>query len=173
MSLPLLGQFVGLLALGLCLAAFASTRDDRLLVILIFANIAFAVQFFLLGGVVAGAISTLIVLRIWLVRRYKGNARIMAAMLAATVLVAVPGWQGPADAVPLAAGLIGTFAMFMLRGIPMRVGLAAGAACWMAANYLSGSVGAMVAEALILATNAVTIARMARAGPGAARDARA
>ncbi len=162
MILPILGQLVGLLALALCLAAFASARDDRLLVILIFANIAFAVQFFLLGGWVAGAISALIVLRILLVRRCKGNPWVMAAMLAATVLVALPGWQGPADAVPLAAGLIGTVSMFMLDGIPMRVGLAAGAACWMLANHLSGSLGALAAEALILATNAVTIARMAR-----------
>ncbi len=162
MTLPLLGQVVGLMALALCIAAFASKRDDRLLAILIFANVAFAVQFFLMGGLVAGAISSLIVVRIALVRRFKRDARVMAAMLAATVAVAAPAWSGPADLVPLAAGLIGTYAMFMTDGIAMRLLLAGGAACWMAANWLSGSAGAFAAEALILVTNAVTIARLAR-----------
>lgn len=41
----LLGQAVSLVALMLCLVAFASRRDDRLFVLLIFANVAFAAQF--------------------------------------------------------------------------------------------------------------------------------
>ncbi len=151
---------MGLLALGLCIAAFANKRDDRLLLILILANVAFATQFFLLGGWVAGAISCLIVLRILLVRRFKKNWYVMASMLAATGLAALLTWQGPLDGVPLLAGLIGTYAMFMLDGIPMRVLLAFAAACWLLANHLSGSVGAMIAEALILVTNAVTIYRL-------------
>ena len=162
MTLPILGQIVGLIALGLCIAAFASKRDDRLLLILILANMAFAGQFFLLGGWVAGAISCLIVLRILLVRRYKRNRAVMATMLAATGLVAALTWQGPADVVPLLAGLIGTWAMFMLDGIPMRALLAVAAACWMLANYLTGSLGALAAEGLILMTNAITIYRLHR-----------
>ncbi|MBK1697140.1 YgjV family protein [Rhodovibrio salinarum] len=165
MTQPLLGQLVGLVALGLCIAGFAHKRDDRLLLILIFANVAFAAQFFLLGGWVAGAISALIVLRIVLVRRYKKSWPVMVAMLAATLGVAGLTWQGPLDMVPLLAGLIGTYAMFMLDGIPMRLMLAVGAGCWVLANYLSGSVGALLAESLVLATNAVTIVRIYRDRP--------
>lgn len=150
--------------MGLCIAAFANKRDDRLLLILILANIAFAAQFFLLGGWVAGAISSLIVLRIILVRRFKGNSLIMSAMLAATAFVALLTWQGPMDAVPVVAGLIGTYAMFMLHGIYMRALLAVAGACWMLANYFTGSLGAFVAEGLILVTNAVTIYRIYRDG---------
>lgn len=166
MTQPLLGQLVGLVALALCIAAFANKRDDRLLVILVFANVAFAVQFLLLGGWVAGSISSLIVVRILLVRRYKRSRLVMSAMLAATGLVAGLAWQGPLDAVPLLAGLVGTYAMFMLDGIPMRLLLAVGAACWMLANHLTGSLGALLAESLILVTNAATIVRMWRESPG-------
>lgn len=165
MTQPIVGQIVGLIALGLCIAAFANKRDDRLLLIFIFANVAFAGQFFLLGGWVAGAISCLIVLRILLVRRFKQSQFVMGTMLAATGLVAFLTWQGPLDTVPLVAGLIGTYAMFMLRGIPMRVLLAIAAACWMLANYLSGSLGAFIAEGLILVTNTVTIFRIYRERP--------
>ena len=160
MTQPIIGQIVGLLALGLCIAAFANKRDDRLLLILILANVAFAVQFLLLGGWVAGSISGLIVVRILLVRRFKNNRFVMCAMLAATGLVAFLTWQGPLDVIPLLAGLIGTYAMFMLSGIRMRVLLAIAAACWMLANYVSGSFGAFIAEALILLTNAFTIWRI-------------
>ena len=160
MTQAVIGQIVGLVALGLCIAAFANKRDDRLLLILVLANVAFAVQFLLLGGWVAGAISGLIVLRILLVRRFKKNWLVMGTMLAATGLVAFLTWQGPPDAVPLLAGLIGTYAMFMLSGIPMRVLLAIAAACWMLANYLSGSIGALIAEGLILVTNSFTIFRI-------------
>ncbi|MGM0559993.1 MAG: YgjV family protein [Pseudomonadota bacterium] len=157
---PIIGQIVGLMALGLCIAAFANKRDDRLLLTLILANVAFATQFFLLGGWVAGAISCLIVLRILLVRRFKRNWFVMGAMLAATGLAAFLTWQGPLDTIPLLAGLIGTYAMFMLDGIPMRVLLAFAATCWLLANYLTGSFGAFIAEGLILITNAITIYRL-------------
>lgn len=148
--------------MGLCIAAFANKRDERLLSVLILANIAFATQFFLLGGWVAGAISCLIVLRILLVRRYKGNSLVMGIMLAATAFAALITWQSPLDFIPVVAGLIGTYAMFMLHGIPMRVLLAVAAVCWMLANYLTGSLGAFIAEGIILTTNAVTVFRLTR-----------
>jgi len=69
----LAGQAFGLIALALCVAGFASKRDDRLFFLLLFANVAFALQFVMFRSWVAAAIAALIVLRIHLVRRYKGN----------------------------------------------------------------------------------------------------
>ena len=40
-----LGQLCGLVALGFCIAGFANKNDDRLLVLLISANVAFALIF--------------------------------------------------------------------------------------------------------------------------------
>ena len=156
------GQATGFAALVICIMAFASKRDDRLLLLLVFANVAFAVQFFLFGAKVAGAISALIILRILLARRYKGSWPVMAAMLAATGLVSWISWERPLDVIPLTAGLLGTIAMFMLDGIPMRLLLAGAALCWVASNVLVGSVGAALAELLVLTTNAITIWRLTR-----------
>lgn len=171
MSQPVLGQVVGLISLALCIAAFASKRDDRLLLILIFANVAFAAQFLLLEAWVAGSIAGLIVLRIVLVRRFKRSRALMLAMVTATILVALATWEGPEDAVPLAAGLVGTYAMFMLDGLAMRGLLAVGAVCWMLANYLSGSLGALLAEGLVLVTNTATMVRIVRSGTDPAAPA--
>ncbi|HET7313032.1 YgjV family protein [Salinisphaera sp.] len=158
----LAGQLFGLIALVLCVLGFASKRDDRLFVLLLVANVAFALQFAMFRSWVAAAIAALIVLRIHLVRRYKGHALIMAAMLIATCVVAVPAWTGPRDVWALAAGVIGTYGMFMLTGVGMRWLLAVAALCWVISNLLVGSFGGTLAESLILVTNLVTILRIYR-----------
>lgn len=160
MSQTFLAELAGLTALALCIAAFASKKDDRLLIILILGNAAFAVQFFLSGGLVAGAVSSLVVLRIFLARRFARHAGVMAAFALTTCLVAAATWQGTADLAPVLAGLVGTYAMFMLRGIPMRAMLAVAALFWMCANFFAGSTGALLAEGLIFFTNIITIIRL-------------
>ncbi|WP_244639844.1 YgjV family protein [Devosia pacifica] len=162
------GQSVALLALALCVAAFANKQDDRLLLILIFGNVAFAVQFALFEAWVAAGISALIVLRIILARKMEGNWIAMLAMLLATILIAGVSWQGIQDVFPLAAGVFGTVAMFMLRGIPMRAVLALAAACWIVTNAMVGSIGALAAEAMMLATNLWTISRILKERRGEA-----
>ncbi|MBB3139401.1 YgjV family protein [Halomonas organivorans] len=159
----LLGQGVSLVALALCVIGFASKRDQRLFGLLLIANVAFAAQFALFQSWVAAGISALIVLRIALVRRYPGNVAIMAAMLVATLAIAALTWSGPRDVPALLAGLLGTYGMFMLRGIAMRAVLAAAAFCWIVSNLLAGSIGGTLAEALICITNLVTIWRLKRA----------
>ena len=158
----IIGQACGLVALALCILGFASKRDDRLFLCLLIANIAFTLQFILLGSWVAAAITALIVVRIELARRYKGSWWVMSAMLVATVAVALPGLTAWREAWPLAAGLIGTVAMFLLYGIAMRWLLAAAAFCWVVTNLLVGSIGGTAAELLILVTNLITITRLMR-----------
>ncbi|MGQ0333111.1 YgjV family protein [Halomonas elongata] len=158
----MLGQAVSLVALALCVVAFASKRDDRLFVILVFANVAFAAQFALFQSWVASGISALIVLRIALARRYPRNTAIMLAMLVATLAIAALTWSGPRDIPALAAGLLGTYGMFMLRGIAMRVLLASAAFCWIISNLLAGSIGGSIAETLIFITNVITMLRLRR-----------
>lgn len=158
----LAGQSFGLIALTLCVLGFASKRDERLFVLLLGANVAFALQFAMFQSWVASAIAVLIVLRIQLVRRYKGSTAIMGAMLVATFAVAIPTWSGPRDIWAIAAGAIGTYGMFMATGIAMRWLLAAAAFCWVISNLLIGSIGGTLAEALIMVTNLITIIRLYR-----------
>ncbi|WP_069384441.1 YgjV family protein [Halomonas caseinilytica] len=158
----ILGQAVSFTALALCIVAFSSKRDDRLFVILVFANVAFAAQFALFQSWVASGISALIVLRIVLARRYPRHTGIMATVLIATLAIAALTWSGPEDIPALAAGLLGTYGMFMLRGIAMRALLASAAFCWIISNLLAGSIGGTIAETLIFLTNVVTMWRLKR-----------
>lgn len=158
----LAGQALGLVALALCLVAFSSKRDDRLLLILIAANVAFALHFVCFERWVPAGLAGLIVVRILLVRRYKGNWPVMLGMLGASLLTAALTWQGPQDWLALTASVLGTFGMFMLHGVPMRAVLAGAAAAWTLNNLLIGSIGGSIAEGLIMMTNLVTIARLLR-----------
>jgi len=162
---PIFGQFFGLVSLVLCVLAFASKKDDRLLVLLISANVAFALQFMAFGSWTAAALSVLVIARIALARRYPRNLAVMAGVLAASGLAALLTWQNWADLPALVAMVLGTVGMFMLRGIPMRVFLGLAALAWLVSHALVGAVGGMLAEALVLATNLITIYRLARVSP--------
>lgn len=158
----LAGQALSLVALGLCIAAFSSKNDDRLLAILISANVAFAAHFVLLGGWTAAALTALILLRIVLARRHKGSRPVAAVLLALNGIAAAATWQSALDLLPLAAATFGTLGMVLLHGIPMRAALALAALCWMLNNLAIGSIGGVLAEGLILVTNLATMGRLHR-----------
>jgi hypothetical protein len=63
-----LGQLCGLVALGFCIAGFANKNDDRLMVLLISANVAFALMFAFFESWTASALTVLVILRITLAR---------------------------------------------------------------------------------------------------------
>ncbi|WP_106478018.1 YgjV family protein [Phytohalomonas tamaricis] len=157
------GQLFGLVTLILCVWAFSNKQDDRLLVLLLSANVAFALQFMFFASWTAAALSLLVVARIALARRYPGSKAAMAIMLAASGAAAVLTWQSWADLPAIVAMVLGTVGMFLLRGIPMRVFLGLGAVAWMVSHLLVGSVGGTLAEGFVLLTNTITIYRLYRA----------
>ena len=93
----LAGQFFGVVSLILCLLAFSSKRDDRLMVLLLSANVAFALQFVLFASWTAAALTVLVIVRIALARRYPGSRSVMAGVLVASGVAALLTWQGWAD----------------------------------------------------------------------------
>lgn len=158
----LLGQICGLVALGFCIAGFANKNDDRLMVLLISANVAFALMFAFFASWTAAALTVLVILRIALARKFQGSWRIMAVILAINLLVAAATWRVPTDIFPLTAAVLGTVGMFLLRGIPLRIVLGLAALAWMLNNIVIGSVGGTLAEGMVLVTNIITIVRLYR-----------
>ncbi len=156
------GQVVSLIALGFCIVGFASKRDDRLMVLLISANVAFALQFALFDSWTAAVLSLLVIGRIMLARHYLGSWKVMLAVLAVNMVAAALTWRSPVDFFAIAAAIFGTVGMFMLRGIPMRLMLMAAAIAWMLNNIVIGSVGGTLAEGMVVVTNFITIVRLAR-----------
>ena len=159
----LAGQIISLVGLALCIAGFSSKRDDRLLVLLIGANIAFAIHFVLFSSWTAAALTLLIIVRIALARAFYGSWTAMTIMLVLSAIAAALTWQGPIDIFPVIAAVLGTVGMFILRGIPMRIVLAGAALAWTLNNILIGSIGGTLTEGIIFVTNLITIGRLIRA----------
>lgn len=156
------GQIVSLIALGFCIAGFASKQDDRLMVLLISANVAFAAQFALFGSWTAAVLSLLVIGRIMLARRYLGSWPVMLGVLAANAVAAFMTWKSAVDIFAITAAVLGTVGMFMLRGIPLRLMLGGAAISWMLNNIMIGSVGGTLAEGMVVITNFITIYRLVR-----------
>ncbi|TVP47643.1 MAG: YgjV family protein [Halomonas sp.] len=157
------GQLFGLVALVICVVAFASKSDDRLLMLLISANVAFALQFVFFESWTAAALTVLVIVRIVLARRYMGSKLVMTGVLLASGIAAAFTWQSWVDVLPMVAMVLGTIGMFLLRGIAMRVFLGLAALAWMLNNLLIGTIGGTIAEGLIVVTNIITIIRLVRA----------
>jgi hypothetical protein len=158
----MLGQFFGLVALAFCIAGFANKNDDRLMVLLISANVAFALMFACFQSWTAAALTLLVILRIVLARRYQGHWPLMLLLLSVNLVVAWATWKSATDVFPLLAAVFGTVGMFLLRGVPLRIVLGLAAFCWMLNNLVIGSVGGTLAEAMVLVTNFITIVRLRR-----------
>lgn len=86
------GQFFGLVSLVLCVWAFSSKQDDRLLVLLLSANVAFALQFMFFESWTAAALSLLVIARVALARRYPGSKVAMVVVLVASGVASVLTW---------------------------------------------------------------------------------
>ncbi|RCK48367.1 membrane protein [Thalassospira profundimaris] len=156
----LLGQIASFIALGLFIAGFASKDDRKLLLILMAANTAVVAQFALLGSWVASAMTGIVILRILLARHYHGNYPVMISLLLLTIIAACFTWQGWSDAPALIAGLLGTIAMFLFHGIVLRWWLFTAAFFWVLSNLVAGAIGGIIAEALVMIMNLVTIWRL-------------
>ncbi len=152
-------QWPGYAAFVFGLACFAQTDDRRFKIFMALECAAYALHFAMLGQGTAVA-STLISL-----------ARSVAALKARTpavgllfiVLGLVSGavlYAGPVSLLPIAAGVIGTSALFFLQGVPMRALMLVGTTLWLVNNLLIGSVGGSLLEACLLLANATTIVRM-------------
>ncbi len=154
-----LAQLLGYVAFCLGIAAFWQRDDRRLKALVAALSLTYAVHFTLLGNPTAVASALISSLRSGLAiytRSVWIAGLVVLANLAAGVAM-VSHWQ---QALPIAGAVLGTIAMFLLRGIAMRLVLLMGTCLWLMNNLMSGSIGGSALELMVGLTNATTIVRM-------------
>ncbi|WP_417067029.1 YgjV family protein [Niveibacterium terrae] len=152
-------QLFGYLAFALGIAAFWQRDDRRLRYLVMALSLAYTVHFTLLGNPTAAASSLISALRSWLSLRTR-SVRVALAIVAVNIAVGsmlVTEWR---HILPIVGAVVGTLAMFLLKGIRLRLALLCGTCLWLTNNVLSGSIGGSALEAMIGLTNGVTIVRM-------------
>jgi hypothetical protein len=154
-------QCVGYAAFVLGVGSFLQTSDRRFKLFMAGECLAYVVHFALLGNPTAVASSTMSMLRSLLALRTR-SVWVMAAVIAANLVLGLALAKQPSDWLPLAASCLGTYALFQLQGIPMRLVMLCGTCLWIANNVIAGSIGGTALEVVVAAVNLSTIWRMAR-----------
>jgi hypothetical protein len=159
-------QCVGYCAFFLGVSSFLQKDDRRFKLFMAADCFAYIVHFSLLGNPTAVASSTMSLLRSLLALRTRSKW-VAAAVVAANVALGLALAHRPADWLPLMASCIGTLALFLMRGIPMRLAMLCGTVFWIANNIIAGSIGGTALEIVIAIVNVTTILRMAGTKPAA------
>lgn len=152
-------QWPGYAAFAFGLACFAQTDDRRFKVFMALECAAYALHFALLGEATAVA-STLISLGRSLAALKARTPAVGLGFIALNLVAGACLFEGWLSLLPIAASVIGTTALFFLRGLPMRALMLLGTSLWLVNNLLVGSVGGSLLEACLLLANATTIWRM-------------
>ena len=152
-------QCVGYVAFVLGVWAFSQKDDRRLKFLNASECLAYSVHFALLGNPSASASSLVSAIRSFLALKIR-SPFLAALIIAVNVALGFKFATGVAGWLPVVASCSATVAVFLLRGIPMRMLLLMSTMLWLANNILSGSIGGTLLECIIGTVNTITMTRM-------------
>ncbi len=159
MDVPFIAQALGFVSFGLGVSTFYQKDDRKLKIIMLIFNLNHLLHYFLLGSMTSALSAALSALR-------TGSAIYTSSKYVAAVFIVLglglglklaDNWW---DMWPILGSAIGTYAVFMLQGIAMRVAFIIGAVCWLINNIIVGSIGGALLEMTLLTVNCTTIYRL-------------
>ncbi|MGR5096524.1 YgjV family protein [Vibrio maritimus] len=155
------GQALGFLSFGLGISTFYQKNDRQLKILMLIFNINHLLHYLLLGSLISAVAALLSAVRTFASIHTQSK---LVAWLFISLAAALGAYfaEDVSQLWPIIGTAIGTYCMFALKGIAMRVGFLIGAACWLVNNILVGSIGGTLLEATLIATNITTICRMHR-----------
>jgi hypothetical protein len=125
-------------------------------------SLVYSVHFTLLGNPSAAACALISCIRSFL------SLKMRSPYLAALFIVINVGFgfllaKGFAGWLPVIGSCLATLAIFLMRGVRMRMVLLMSTLLWLANNILSGSIGGTLLETTIATVNSITIIQILRA----------
>lgn len=161
MDQQLAAQVLGFFSFVLGIYAFYQKDDKKLKIIMVIFNLNHLVHFILLGSIVS-ALSTLLSAIRTTTAIYISSARVAALFIIVGLSSAAYLADSLWDLWSMLGMSIGTYAVFVLKGIQMRIAFILGAICWLINNILVGSIGGILLEATLISVNITTIIRLLR-----------
>jgi len=154
-----IAQGLGFLSFALGIYAFYQKDDKKLKVVMFIFSLNHALHFLLLGSIVSTLSAILSAVRTG-TAIYVSSTRVAAIFilvgLVSGIYIANNWWE----LWSILGMCIGTYSVFVLKGIPMRIGFLLGAICWLTNNISVGSIGGSLLEATLITVNIITIARL-------------
>ncbi|WP_089139512.1 YgjV family protein [Vibrio rumoiensis] len=154
-------QWLGFLSFALGISTFYQKDDRKLKLVMLIFQLNNVLHFYLLGSDISAISTFLSFLR-------TGTAIHTSSKIASAFFIVVSAvlglWManGALDLLPILGSILGTIAIFHLKGIQMRIAFIIGTICWLANNIFIGSIGGSLLEATLLTVNLFTIMRLYR-----------
>ncbi|EQM43604.1 bacterial inner membrane family protein [Vibrio parahaemolyticus 3256] len=124
-------------------------------------NLNHLLHFLLLGSMVSALSALLSALRTT-TAIFVSSKRVAAVFIVISLVSGFWVAEQWRDLWPIIGTVIGTYSVFCLSGIRMRIGFLLGASCWLTNNILVGSIGGTLLEMTVIVMNLLTIYRLHR-----------
>lgn len=156
-----LAQGFGYVSFVLGISTFYQKDDKKLKIFMLIFNLNHFIHFLLLGSMISALSALLAALRT-ATSIYVSSKWVVALFMSMSLLGGV--WLSDTlwDLWPICGMIIGTYAVFMLKGIKMRLCFLVGAVCWLINNISVGSIGGSLLEITLIFANIMTIYRLYR-----------
>lgn len=165
MDITILAQVLGFISFGLGFSAFYQKNDRLLKILMLIFNLNHLLHFLLLGSMVSALSALLAALRTT-TAIFVSSKRVAAVFIVISLVsgfVVADQWH---DLWSILGTVLGTYSVFCLSGIRMRIGFLLGASCWLTNNILIGSIGGTLLEMSVILMNSLTIYRLHRQQSG-------
>ncbi|WP_375732275.1 YgjV family protein [Vibrio ponticus] len=161
-----IAQLFGLLSFALGLSTFYQKDDRRLKIVMLTLNLNHLIHYLLMGSSVSALSSLLSAFRtataIYLTPQWLSPKWAAVLFVIASTLFGLSIADSIWDLWPILGTAIGSYAVFMLQGIKMRLAFLVGASCWLINNIMLGSIGGTLLELSAISVNLFTITRLIR-----------
>ncbi|EMH2941789.1 YgjV family protein [Vibrio parahaemolyticus] len=157
----ILAQALGLISFGLGFSVFYQKNDRHLKILMLIFNLNHLLHFLLLGSMVSALSALLSALRTT-TAIFVSSKRVAAVFIVISLVSGFWVAEQWRDLWPIIGTVIGTYSVFCLSGIRMRIGFLLGASCWLTNNILVGSIGGTLLEMTVIVMNLLTIYRLHR-----------
>ncbi|MEG3755015.1 YgjV family protein [Psychromonas arctica] len=154
-------QLLGFLSFVLGVCTFFQKDDKKLKIMMVVFNLNHLVHYLLLGSIVS-ALSALLSAFRTVTAIYTSSLMVAVLFIAVGLSSAIYFADSIWDLWPMLGMSIGTYAVFVLKGIQMRIAFLIGAICWLINNILVGSIGGTLLEATLITVNLSTIIRLVK-----------
>lgn len=153
-------QILGYAAFVLGVTAFLQKDDRRLKILIAAESLTYTAHFWLLENIPA-SVSAFITSGRTLLSLKTRSRLVMVLIICINISFGLAVARTGAGWLPIMASSLGTLAVFMLQGIPMRLVLLCCTLLWLANNIISRSIGGTLLEATIAVANTSTLVRIA------------
>lgn len=157
-----IAQALGFVSYALGVAAFYQKDDKKLKIIMFIFSMSHLVHYLLLGSLVSALSALLSALRTG-AAIYVSSTRVAILFIVVGLAMGIYFADSIWDMWSILGMCIGTYAVFVLKGIQMRIAFLIGASCWLINNIIVGSIGGTLLELTLITVNALTIWRLLQA----------